>query len=37
MLAAGLINVWLGLQPKLLARLAEQSLSPLPVTQAIRE
>lgn len=37
MLAAGLINVWLGLQPKLLARLAEQSLSPLPVTQAIRK
>lgn len=37
MLVAGLINVWLGLQPKLLARLAEQSLSPLPVTQAIRE
>ncbi len=37
MLAAGFINVWLGLQPKVLARLAEQSLNPLPVTQTIRE
>ncbi len=37
MLAAGLLNVWLGLQPKLLVRLAEQSLNPLPVTQAIPE
>jgi hypothetical protein len=37
MLATGLLNVWLGLQPKLLVRLAEQSLNPLPVTQAIHE
>ena len=37
MLATGLLNVWLGLQPQILVRLAEKSLNPLPATEAIRE
>jgi len=37
MLATGLLNVWLGLQPQILVRLAEKSLNPLPVAEAIRE
>jgi len=37
MVLAGLLNVWLGFQPQELVRLAEKSLSPLPVLEAIRE
>jgi len=37
MLVAGLLNIWLGLQPKVLVRLAEKSLNPFPIVEAIRE
>jgi NADH-quinone oxidoreductase subunit N len=37
MVSSGLLNVWLGLQPKVLVRLAEKSLNPLPVVETIRE
>ena len=37
MLVTGFLGVWLGLKPQLLARLAEKSLNPLPVTETIRE
>jgi hypothetical protein len=37
MLATGLLNVWLGLQPQILVRLAEKSLNPLSVVETIRE